>query len=213
VTIFTNMRTINLLLLIFLFTFLVGVSFYHRDYLVNSFRGKPPAEEAVDGKISKEKKDSSGNKPGEESNSRAVTADESLESFSPGEILKNKAEGIKKADGREFFVEYRMERERVRGQQIELLQKIVDDPDSDPEMRKEAQKRLIELTENMEKELQLESLIKAKGYEEAALFIQPDSATVIIKKEEIKEEDATKIADIVSKVTGYGLSNIVVIPK
>jgi len=212
VTIFTNMRTINLLLLIFLFAFLVGVSFYHRDYFVNSISGKPPAEEAVDGKISKEKINGSSNKPAEESNSNAVTADESLESFSPGEIFKNRTERTQ-ADGKEFFVEYRMERERVRGQQVELLQRIVDDPDSDPDMRKEAQKRLIELTENMEKELQLESLIKAKGFEEAALFIQPGSATVIIKKEDIKEEDATKVADIVSKVTGYELGDIVVVPK
>ena len=60
---------------------------------------------------------------------------------------------------------------------------MVNDPNSDAATRKEAQDKLIQISESMDKELQLEALIKAKGFKEAALFIQPDSATAIWKRE------------------------------
>ncbi len=112
-----------------------------------------------------------------------------------------------------FFVEYRMERDRVRSQQIELLKDIVQNPNSVQETRQEAQAVLLEITKRMEKELQLENLIAAKGYEDAVLFIQPSGVTVIIKSEQLSQEDVTRIGDLVSRSTGHDLKDIVVIPK
>jgi stage III sporulation protein AH len=113
----------------------------------------------------------------------------------------------------DFFANYRLDRERVRGHQVELLQEVINDPNSDAGMRKEAQDRLIQISERMDKELQLEALIKAKGFTEAALFIQPESATAILEKDGMAESDVAVVADMISRVTGYKLEDIVVIPK
>lgn len=113
----------------------------------------------------------------------------------------------------DFFANYRLDRERVRGQQVELLQGVINDPNSDAAIRKEAQNKLIQISESIDQELQLEALIKAKGFTEAALFIQPDSATAILIKDGMAESDVTVVADIISRVTGHNLEDIVVIPK
>ncbi|NLO89646.1 MAG: SpoIIIAH-like family protein [Clostridia bacterium] len=202
-TILTNTRTINVLLIAFLIIFCVAVGIQHIDNIKGFF----VHDVKVEGKgskteVSNKSESLNKNKEGNASVNQSVPASVEL------------AENIQNKDIEEFFINYRMERDRVRGQQVELLQKIISDPSSDTQMKKDAQKKLIELTENMEKEMQLESLIKAKGYRETALFIQPGSATVIIKKDgDLTEEDAAKVADIVSKVTGFDLSDIVVVPK
>ncbi|HBT20437.1 MAG TPA: hypothetical protein DEA47_03610 [Peptococcaceae bacterium] len=193
-TIFTNTRTVNIFLIIFLMIFCAAVGVQQMDYIKGFFNSGDTVKKE---KMVKET----------EKNDRV-----SAQSVPPSmELVEN---DIQNKDTEEFFINYRMERDRIRGQQMELLQKIISDPNSDVQMKKEAQRKLIQLTENMEKEMQLESLIKAKGFKEAVLFIQPGSATVIIKKDgELTEEDAAKVADMVSKVTGFDYSDIVVVPK
>lgn len=113
----------------------------------------------------------------------------------------------------EFFTNYRLDRSRVRGQQVELLQSVIADSNSDVSVRKDAQKKLMDISDSMDCEMQLEALIKAKGFTDAALFIQPESVTAILEKEGMDEAEVTAVADMISRVTGHDLEDIVVIPK
>lgn len=138
-------------------------------------------------------------------------ADQMLTDPSAEEIFNeanSKAEG-----GTSFFIEYRLERDRQRSQQIALLKQIIDNPNSDTEGRQEAQKRLVELTQQMDLELQLEKLIVAKGYKDAALFIHPNAVNVIIMADSFNDQDANKIGDLVSRSTGRPWEQISMIVK
>ncbi|MHB1125358.1 MAG: SpoIIIAH-like family protein [Bacillota bacterium] len=115
--------------------------------------------------------------------------------------------------GDEYFIQFRLDRDRVRSQEIDMLKETVNNPNSSPESRQEAQKRLLQMTNIMEQELQLESLIKAKGFRNAAIFVQQGGATVIIQATNLNQEDASKVADLVARTTGHSLEDIVVIPK
>ncbi len=112
-----------------------------------------------------------------------------------------------------FFAEYRLERERVRGQQVEWLREVVDNPKSADENRKEAQKRLIAITENLSKELLLENMLKAKNYQDAIVFMQTGNVTIIVQSQELTPQDITKITDLVSRTTGRSAQEMVIIPK
>lgn len=118
-----------------------------------------------------------------------------------------------KANDADFFVEYRLERDRNRSRQIELLQNIVNNPNSAPSERQEAQKKVIDITTMLEQELKLENLIKAKGYKEAILFIQPSSVIVIVQAQSIDANDATKIGDLIQRTTGHTMEQVTIIPK
>ncbi|GAW94164.1 SpoIIIAH-like family protein [Calderihabitans maritimus] len=123
------------------------------------------------------------------------------------------AKELESGSGDEFFVEYRLERDRIRSQQVQLLREVVDNPNSVAETRQEAQNRILEITQRMEQELQLENLIVAKGYKDAVVFIEPDSVTVIVHEKNLTQTDAAKIADLVSRYTDHKLEDIVIIPK
>lgn len=113
----------------------------------------------------------------------------------------------------DYFLEYRIDRDRTRSRQIELLQNIVNNTNSSANERQEAQQKILTITNTLEQELKLENIIKAKGYEDAILFIQPSSVVVIVKGQNFNSTDATIIGDLVAKTTGHSLEQITIIHK
>lgn len=144
---------------------------------------------------------------------RTVDRDSS-EVFLPQEELSNEYDSKNtQKTGDDFFVEYRIEREQTRSRQLELLQEIVANPNSTSESKQEAQNQVIKTTRQLGLEMQLENLIKAKGYQDAVLVMQNESTTVVVQKKELEETDIAKIADLVSRHTGLDLSQITIIPR
>lgn len=121
------------------------------------------------------------------------------------------ASGNNPAD--KFFSEYRLERDRVRGQQVDNLREIVNNPKSVVETVREAQKRLLSLNENLTKELLVENMLKAKNYNDAIVFLQEGAVTVIVQARELSQQDITKISDLVARTTGKSAQDMVIIPK
>ncbi|SMB98584.1 stage III sporulation protein AH [Thermanaeromonas toyohensis ToBE] len=142
----------------------------------------------------------------------APTSQGSKTDIKAEDILKSAADKAGQG-GTAFFVEYRLERDRRRSQQIDMLKQIIDNPNATSDSKQEAQKRLMDLTRQMDLELQLEKLIVAKGYKEAAVFIQPQAVNVVVMAEKITEEDANKIGDLVSRSTGRPREQISIIPQ
>lgn len=112
-----------------------------------------------------------------------------------------------------FFRDFRFERESTRKEEVEYIREIVDNPKSDPEMKKEAQAQLLDITKNMEKELGIEALIKAKGFQDALVILHENSVSVIIDKQDLKPEEVAQILDIVKRESGEKPENIKIIPK
>ncbi|MBM7581289.1 stage III sporulation protein AH [Caldicoprobacter guelmensis] len=112
-----------------------------------------------------------------------------------------------------FFASYRAERENTRKEEIEYIREILDNPASDPDMKKEAQAQLLEITRNMEKEMAIEALIKAKGFRDVVVILHKDSVNVIVDKPELKQEEVAQILDIVRRESGHKPENVKIIPK
>ncbi|MFI5359522.1 MAG: SpoIIIAH-like family protein [Halanaerobiales bacterium] len=113
----------------------------------------------------------------------------------------------------DFFIEYRLERDRARSEQINILQEIVNNPNSDQASKKEAQRKILEITDKMEKEMEIESLIRARGYRDALAYIHEQAVDVIIHTDGLAKEDVAKIGDIIVKVTGFNTENVTIIEK
>lgn len=119
----------------------------------------------------------------------------------------------------DFFIEYRLDRERTRGRQIELLREIINSPTASEQARQKVQEELLAISGKLAKEMELEHLIRAKGYQDATVCIEEKGVTVVVQPakgqtpQKITPEDITKICEVVSWGTGVGEQNIVVIPK
>lgn len=112
-----------------------------------------------------------------------------------------------------FFSEYRIERERTRSGQVEILREIVNNPNSSAQMRQEAQNKLIKISDNLEKESKIENMLIAKGFKEAIAVIQEKGAMVIVPSEELREDEIARIADIVIKVVECSIEDVTIVPK
>ncbi|NLI60847.1 MAG: SpoIIIAH-like family protein [Clostridiales bacterium] len=111
-----------------------------------------------------------------------------------------------------FFVEYRFERESTRKKEIDYIKEIVNNPNSEAEMKNEAQAQLLEITSNMEKELNIEGLLKAKGFSDSIVIFNQDYVSVIVDKQELAPEEVAQILDIVKRESGKAADNIKIIP-
>lgn len=94
-----------------------------------------------------------------------------------------------------------MERERVRSQQIELLERLISGAESAPEIRARAQEQMLDIISAMGKEAEIEGILRSKGYQDVVAYVRDGSVTVVVP-DPLKSPDATRIADAVCRVTG-----------
>ena len=133
----------------------------------------------------------------------------------------NKTEGNSPANysinsDSDFFINYRLEREKARSRQLELLQSLIGDEKTTADMRDEAQHKVIEQAEAIEQELMLESILVAQYGGEAVVFIQPEKVNVVLslaRESGIADKEAEKIARLVDNYTGIGFENVIIVLK
>lgn len=118
------------------------------------------------------------------------------ENINPGiHSQSNKVEA--EAETISFFAEYRMERERMRSKQIELLREVINQ-NQQGKARESASLRLVSISEDMEKEMKAENLVKSRGYHECVVIIQRNVATVVIQAKSLSEEQENEIKSLVA---------------
>lgn len=110
-------------------------------------------------------------------------------------------------------MEHRLSRDKMRANLVEDFKDIVDDEKTNNELRTKAQNEIIRIGEMTEKELHIEGLIKAKGFEEALVFLKEDGAKIVVSVEELTEQDVIKILDIAKSETKLDPSNINIMKK
>ncbi len=109
-----------------------------------------------------------------------------------------------------FFTDYRIEREQTRSENIETLEEIVESEDASTETINAANLELVAIVQLSEQELLLENLIKSKGYDDCIVFIHQGYVNVIVDAEEITQQQAVQIQDIVASECGVDLSKITI---
>lgn len=112
----------------------------------------------------------------------------------------------------DFFKDFRAQRETARADEIALLDSIVQRENAPEDSVKKADERRIELTRFTEQERAIEKLLVAKGFEDAAAFVQEGTATIVVKKEKLTDEEIARILEMAMRQTGQEVFNIKIIP-
>lgn len=113
----------------------------------------------------------------------------------------------------EFFIQLRLDKEKAREQRINILREMINNPNVDQTMKIEAQNKLLKITEVIEKEMEIESLLRAQGYKEALVYVHENSVDVVVQSSGLSEDKVAIIGDIVSKVTGFSFDDITITEK
>ena len=96
-----------------------------------------------------------------------------------------------------YFAASQIERQRARDEAIEVLQGVVDDADALDSAKEQALADIAAIAATIEKEANIESLIKAKGFEECVAVINGDKANIIVKSEGLQPNQLSQILEIV----------------
>ncbi len=112
-----------------------------------------------------------------------------------------------------YFIEYRLSRDKLRASLIDSLNEIVNNEKTNEEMRTKAQSEIIGIGQIAEMELYIEGLIKAKGFEDALVFLKEESARIVVSANELAEQDVMKILEIVKSEASIEASNIKIMKK
>ena len=141
-----------------------------------------------------------------------------------GETLGNLTQKTNKAIGQEiskeasiqsknYFIEQRLARDKLRANLVDRIHEIINNENTSEETRTEAQKKIMAIGDLSERELTIEGLIKAKGFEEALVFLTDDNLKIFVSIEELTEQDVVKILNIAMGETDLDASNIKIMKK
>jgi len=106
-----------------------------------------------------------------------------------------------------FFASFRLDRDETRQKEIEYLDAIIEQG-ADRETLADAQQQKLSIVNNMEKELTVESLLKAKGFADAAVTLHSGAVNVILSAETLTDEQVAQVLDIVMRETGESAESV-----
>ena len=123
----------------------------------------------------------------------------------PGEAVLVNAAGTV-----DFIVEAKLAREEVRANTKETLMQIVNNESLSEEEKSSAVEKVVELTEDAEKESAAESLIQAKGYKNVAVTISEDGVDVMVVADSLDSAARAQIEEIVKSKAGVSADKITI---
>lgn len=107
-----------------------------------------------------------------------------------------------------YFSEARLQRETKRDESIDTLLELINSDGADKTAKEVAQEQITELASYTEKEVTMENMIKAKGYQDAVVFMGENLVSVAVFSAGLNEVDAAVISDIAISVTGYSADKV-----
>ena len=84
-------------------------------------------------------------------------------------------------------------REQVRAQNKETLQAIIDNTNLSDAEKQTAVDQMVQMTQIAEQEAAIETLMASKGFSEAVVSLDTDSADVVVKAEELTDANRAQI--------------------
>jgi len=113
-----------------------------------------------------------------------------------------------------YFVSAKLERDRTYGEQIEIQENILYNEKSDENMKKIAQEQINHISNNLNKEMSIETLLKAKGFDDSVAIINDDNVNVVVKAiEELDVAQVAQIQNIVMREAGARAEDIHIVTK
>jgi len=149
---------------------------------------------------------------GQIDDSKDVLNNESQRSLGQSVLVNGDVSDItEEVDEEDYFTVAAMTRETVREEAMDVLQQIIDNPDVLPDTKDDAMADMNALVAEMTKEVNIETLVKAKGITEVLAVLSGNNCNVIVKTEGLLDSSVAQILEIVYNETGIHPDDIKII--
>ncbi len=108
----------------------------------------------------------------------------------------------------DYFMEAKLERDEINYKRLEDYMSVISNSDASTEAIGQAKESYEELAQKQEVENNVESLIKALGYNEAVIITQDDRVNVIVQAEKMEPKQVVEIMNVVKR--NLEIKNVVV---
>ncbi|MBE6553285.1 MAG: SpoIIIAH-like family protein [Ruminococcaceae bacterium] len=112
-----------------------------------------------------------------------------------------------------YFSATQISRQKARDEALEVLQAVVDNVDSSETAKAEALASISAIADEIQKEADIESLLKAKGFEQCVAVLNGDKATVVVSADTLQPAQLAQINAAVYEHTGIAPSGVTIIHK
>ena len=117
-------------------------------------------------------------------------------------------------DGKQdYFTSTALDRQEARDEALDVLKMVTESPEASEEAKAQAQEKISQIAVDLQNEANIETLVKAKGFEECVAIISDNSVSVIVSAESLQAAEAAQILTIVYETTGINPENISIISK
>ncbi len=116
-------------------------------------------------------------------------------------------------EAEDYFTAAALGREEARGEAIDVLKLISDNEEASAEARAEAAEQIAKIALDIQNEANIETLVKAKGFEDCVAIISDDSVSVIVSAESLVASQTAQILSVVYDTTGILPDKVTIINK
>ena len=113
----------------------------------------------------------------------------------------------------DYFTSTALDRQEARDEALDVLKMVTESQESSAEAKAEAQAKISKIAVDIQNESNIETLVKAKGFEDCVAIISDNSVSVIVSAESLQAAEAAQILSIVYETTGINPENVSIISK
>lgn len=116
-------------------------------------------------------------------------------------------------DDDEYFSKSKLERDKMYSQMLETYENVLNSGNSLETQRQSATEEIKKINNTKNSIMICENLIRTKGFENSIIFVNGNSISIIIKADEIKQEEVAQIQNIISREMKAEIENIHIATK
>ena len=118
-----------------------------------------------------------------------------------------------KPEDQNYFTSTALDRQSARDEALDVLKMVAESDESSQEAKAEAQQKISKIAVDIQNEANIETLVKAKGFEDCVAIISDNAVSVIVGAESLQAAEAAQILTIVYETTGINPENVSIISK
>lgn len=131
----------------------------------------------------------------------------------PGDALEPNNPVQEDTDAESYFASAIIDRERARGEALEVLVSITEDATASETAKTEAYTQMERIANETSWEIDIENLVKAKGFEECVAIINDETANIVVSTEGLTPGEVAQIKEIVYLEASIQPKDIKIIEK
>lgn len=108
----------------------------------------------------------------------------------------------------DYFTKSKLERDTMYSQMLESYENILNSTNSLETQKQSATDEIKKINDTKNSIMICENLIQTKGFENSIIFVNGDSISVIIKSDELTQEEVAQVQNIISREMNSEIENI-----